>query len=84
MEQIENDNLKKQLTLALIYLSVWKEKDFDTEVYRAWKGYDFVILDQLKEEGLISFSNKAKSVSLSQEGVKNAKAAVQKFLKKSD
>jgi hypothetical protein len=84
MEQIENDNLKKQLALALIYLSAWKEKDFDTEVYRAWKGYDFVILDQLKEEGLISFSNKAKSVSLSQEGVKNAKAAVQKFLKKSD
>lgn len=26
MEQIENDNLKKQLALALIYLSAWKEK----------------------------------------------------------
>jgi hypothetical protein len=84
MEQIENDNLKKQLALALIYLSAWKEKGFDAEVYRAWKGYDFAILDQLKEEGLIGFFNKAKSVSLSQEGVKNAKALVQKFLKKSD
>jgi hypothetical protein len=38
MEQIENDNLKKQLALALIYLSAWKEKDFDTEVYRHGKG----------------------------------------------
>ena len=26
MEQIEIDNLKKQLALALIYLSAWKEK----------------------------------------------------------
>jgi hypothetical protein len=82
MEQIENDNLKKQLALALIYLSAWKEKNFDTEVHRAWKGYDFDILDQLKEEGLIGFSNKAKSVVLSAEGVENAKKLIQKFLEK--
>ena len=43
------------------------------------KGYDFDILDQLKEEGLISFSNKAKSVALSKEVVKDAKALVQKW-----
>jgi hypothetical protein len=43
------------------------------------KGYDFDILDQLKEEGLIGFSNKAKSVALSKEGVKDAKALVQKW-----
>ena len=79
MEQIEIDNLKKQLTLALIYLSAWKEKDFDTEIYISWKGYDFDILDQLKEEGLIGFSNKAKSVALSKEGVKDAKTLVQKW-----
>jgi hypothetical protein len=84
MEQIENDNLKKQLALALIYLSVWKEKNFDTEVHRAWKGYDFDILDQLKEEGLIGFSNKAKSVVLSAEGIENAKKLIQKFLEKKD
>ena len=84
MEQIEIDNLKTQLALALIYLSAWKKKDIDLDEYRAWKGYDFDILDQLKEEGLIRFSNKAKSVLLSSEGVENAKALVQKFLKKSD
>jgi hypothetical protein len=84
MEQIENDNLKKQLALTLIYLSAWKEENFDTEVYRAWKGYGFDILDQLKEEGLIGFSNKAKSVVLSAEGIENAKKLIQKFLEKKD
>jgi Domain of unknown function (DUF6429) len=53
-------------------------------VHRAWKGYDFDILDQLKEEGLIGFSNKAKSVVLSAEGVENAKKLIQKFLEKKD
>jgi hypothetical protein len=38
----------------------------------------------LKEEGLISFSNKAKSVVLSGQGVENAKTLVQNFFKKSD
>jgi hypothetical protein len=51
---MENDSSKKlmqELALALIYLSAWKEKR--DEVYRAWKGYDFSVLDELKQQGLI-------------------------------
>ena len=48
----------KHLALALIYLSAWKEKGFDTEIHRAWKGYDFEVLNQLKDNGLIDFHSK--------------------------
>ncbi len=56
MESITENKLMNDLTLALIYLSAWKEKG--NEVLRAWKGYDFSILDELKEQGLIDFSYK--------------------------
>ena len=65
--------------LALIYLSSWKEKEFDTEVRRAWKGYDFALLDRLKEAGLIDFSYKAKSLYLTEEGVKKAEEVVRRL-----
>jgi len=73
--------LMEQLALALIYLSAWKEKGFDTEIYRSWKGYDFAVLDQLKDNGLIDFSFKAKSVILTEDGVRKAEALVANFLK---
>lgn len=79
MQQDDGDELSKNLTLALIYLSSWKEQEFEIETYRAWKGYDFSILDNLKEEGLIDFSYKAKSLYLSEEGLKKAKELVKKF-----
>ena len=81
MEQSEKDNLMKHLALALIYLSAWKEKGFDDEIYRAWKGYDFGVLDQLKDNGLIDFSFKDKSLILTEQGVENAEALVANFLK---
>jgi hypothetical protein len=75
--QQSNNELAKKLALALIYLSAWKEKD--TDEYCAWKGYDFVILDALKEDGYIDFSYKAKSLYLSEEGVEKAKELIEKF-----
>ena len=74
--ETQHDTLTKELALALIYLSAWKE---DTGEYRAWKGYDFGILDALKEEGDIDFSYKAKSLYLSEEGIAKAKALIEKF-----
>ncbi len=74
---MNEDKLMNDLALALIYLSAWKEKG--DEVYRAWKGYDFSILDELKEQGLIDFSYKAKSVYLSEEGEEKAKQLIEKF-----
>lgn len=76
MEQSHNE-LAKKLALVLIYLSAWKEKD--TDEYRAWKGYDFGILDALKDDGYIDFSYKAKSLYLSGEGVEKSKELIEKF-----
>lgn len=72
MERNEKTNLMKALTLALIYLSSWEERQLSSTIRRAWKGYDFDILDQLEEEGLIDFSYKAKSLYLSDEGIRTA------------
>jgi small-conductance mechanosensitive channel len=77
MENMTASNLMNELALALIYLTVWKEKGH--EMLRAWKGYDFTILDQLKEQGLIDFSYNAKSLYLSHEGEEKAKQLVEKF-----
>ena len=46
---------------------------------RAWKGYDFGILDSLKEDGFVDFSYTAKSLYLSEEGIAKAKELVKKF-----
>ena len=79
MEQPAGNKFTETLVLALIYLSSWKEKEFDTEVRRAWKGYDFALVDHLKEAGLINFSYKAKSLYLTEEGVKKAEEVVRRL-----
>jgi len=60
------------LTLLLIYLTSWDEnperKYGDKPILRA-RGYDFTALDSLREKGLIRFSEKAKSVYLTEKGV---------------
>ena len=63
--------------MMLLYLTSWTEKDFD-DVHCSWKGYDFDILDELAEEGLISGSMRSKSVYLSNEGVSEAKELLKK------
>ena len=77
MENSNNNKLMNDLALALIYLSAWKEKG--DEIFRAWKGYQFSVLDELKEQGLINFSYKAKSLYLYKEGEEKAKQLVEKF-----
>jgi hypothetical protein len=62
-----------KLTLLLIYLTSWEEKEFGTPVQRAWKGYDFDILDKLEEQGLIAKSTTAKSLYLTEQGIAVAK-----------
>ncbi len=79
MVQNTGNEFIENLALALIYLSSWKEGEAGTEVQRAWKGYDFNILDKLKEKGFINFSNSAKSLYVTVDGVKKAEEAVEKF-----
>jgi len=62
-----------KLTLLLLYLNSWEEKDFDHPVRRAWKGHDFDTLNELEEKGLITQSKTAKSLYFTEEGIAMAK-----------
>lgn len=48
----------KELTLLLLYLNSWIEKEPYGEFHRAWKGYDFDILNLLEDENLIGGNHK--------------------------
>ena len=59
-----------ELTLALMHLTTFE----DHGAYRTWKGYDWEVLGRLHAAGLISNpATKAKSVVLSDEGVKRSR-----------
>ena len=69
----------KELTLMLIYLSSWEEKEFNEVYHRSWKGYDFDVLNELSEEGLIFGGRKAKSLYLEQSGIEQATALLKRY-----
>ena len=71
----------RELTLLLLYLTSWKEKDiFGEECIRAWKGYDFNVLNELEKERLIGGStHKAKSTYLTDNGINKAKDLMKKY-----
>lgn len=84
------ENTVKDLTLMLMYLTSWEEslvpglrkKPDRAGVYpRAricWKGYDFDILNELTDEGLVNAGGRSKSASFTDEGM----AKVQELLRK--
>ncbi|HLF46075.1 MAG TPA: DUF6429 family protein [Chitinophagaceae bacterium] len=81
MELTNKNKLMQELALLLIYLSSWEEKAITGEpVNRAWKGYDFDILDSLMEKELIDFSFKARSLTISEEGMQKARLLLEKFV----
>ena len=77
-------NTIKDLTLMLMYLSSWEESlvpDIRKKPDRAgiypkaricWKGYDFDILNELTDEGLVNAGGRSKSASFTDEGVAKA------------
>ena len=71
----------KELTLLLLYLTSWKEKDvFGEECMRTQKGYDFDVLNELEDERLIGGStHKAKSTYLTENGINKAKDLMKKY-----
>jgi hypothetical protein len=80
MKQDQREKLVKELTVALILLTSWQEKTITGEpVFRAWKGYDFDVLDRLQEAGFIDSSKTAKSLYLTKEGVIHAESVVGKL-----
>jgi len=68
------DELMRELTLAMLYLTSWEERAGDFVQRRAWKGYRFEDLNALSDEGLVQGSRSAKSVWLTQDGQRRATA----------
>ena len=70
----------KDLTLMLMYLTSWEESlvsdtrkksdctGFRFQIRRCWKGYDFGILNELTDEGLVNAGGRSKSASFNDEG----------------
>ena len=69
----------REMTLVLLYLTSWEEKEFDMKFRRSWKGYDFDILNELSDEGLVSDSRRSKSIILRESGVEQAEALLVKY-----
>jgi len=77
-------NVIKDLTLMLMYLTSWEESlvpglrkrsdrpGFRPSVRRCWKGYDFDILNELTDEGLVNAGGRSKSAYFNDEGVAKA------------
>ncbi len=66
-ERIEN------LTLLLLYLNSWEEKEFVSPVRRAWKTHNFSTLDELEEKEYITQTRTAKSLYPTPAGIEKAK-----------
>lgn len=78
MDAEKLDQCIGELTLALMYLNRFKERN--DLCWRAWKGYDFDALGRLKDNGLIyDSSHRSKSVGLSEEGIAKAKEILGKL-----
>ena len=82
MDKTSAEKAMYELTLLLMYLSRFGEKSPFGEDIRAWKGYDFDIMNQLCDEDYIwqgKNPSKVKSVSLTEEGVDYAKKLMRKY-----
>ena len=73
---MSRDDLLHDLTLAMLYLTAWDERGPGGPVRRAWKSYDWGVIDRLDSEGLISTSHRAKSAYLSDEACRRAEEIV--------
>lgn len=72
---MEEDQILEDLVLFLLYIYSWKENVAGKLcVTRSWKGYDFDTLDSLSMKGYIGSSRKAKSVIITEDGLKRAKS----------
>jgi hypothetical protein len=80
-EPAVQDQALEDLTLLLIYLTSWEEKVYgDLTVHRAWKGYLFEVLDALEGAGYLHQTRRAKSVTLTETGLEQARALEARYL----
>lgn len=86
-----NGDTIKNLTLMLMYLTSWEESlvpnlrekpdrpGFCSQIRRAWKGYDFAILNELTDEGLVNAGGHSKSASFTDEGEEKARELIKQY-----
>lgn len=74
---MKEEGAVRDFTLMLMYLTSWRERGFDRR--RCWKGYDFAVVDELEEAGLISSSHRAKSAYVTEEGETRALEFLKSF-----
>jgi len=80
---MEESRLLEELTLLLLYVQSWREKVGESlYVARSWKGYDFDVLDRLAKKGYVSSSHGAKSIILTDEGLKRGEDLKRRLLAK--
>lgn len=84
MEKINAEDAMKELTMVLIYLSRFSERNRfnDAKDYYAWKGYNFDILNKLDENDFIRQGNhpsRTKSVYITDSGIDYAKEMLAKY-----
>ena len=80
--KVSPDQALHDLTLAMIYLTRFKEKGrlrSDDQLFRAWKSYDWDTLDKLSEEDLIIDRHGNKSLYLTEEGEQKAKEILEQY-----
>lgn len=69
-----------EMVLALLFLITFGESPYGA---RAWKGHDWNVLDRFHAKGYISDPrSKAKSVVVTEEGVKQSRALFAKHFRK--
>ena len=81
-EKTSPDQALHDMTLAMLYLTRFKESGRlipETQLFRAWKSYDWDTLDKLSEEELTIDRHGNKSLYLTEEGVKKAKEILEKY-----
>ncbi|MDD4569332.1 MAG: DUF6429 family protein [Tepidanaerobacteraceae bacterium] len=73
------NDIVKELSLLLLYLTSWEEDAVIAKVCRSWKGYPFETLDDLTEEEYISGSRRSKSVYITEKGIRKAQEIAKKY-----
>lgn len=81
MSKIDTQQAMKELTMILMYLSKFKDRDRGgTGEQLAWKGFNYNDLNALENDRYIEQDNhRASSVVITEEGLKFAKELLEKY-----
>lgn len=86
MDNKSAEQIKKELTMMLLYLSRFQDRDIPSmdgrKIFNAWKGYDFDVLNALDDEDCIRQGNhpsRSKSVYITDTGIEKAKELLEKY-----